>query len=335
MKLLLALFLLSQVTLCKANFDRIREETEAAIVGKAATAALKQDIDLVKDAIAKASPGSDGLWKPRWASSTNKNGDRQLKTSKKWEEIQLKKSKTSKNQNSQCEADLAAAKGQIEELSTPTLLGIQTATKCSVKRVGEGEYKLISNSVSKDTYIFSDRPSTIEYAVPTEQFIDDFDDIFDDGPPNTGLTFVNREVNGVVGPVVGPFVVIFEKAEMIGNVVTYDISQSASQGGVLSMEELDFGSDNSIEFQDCSYFIDNWFTSYLTCPLCKAAVPTLLTLGGEAACDVGCAGVLGLACAQIGSVICMVACLPVCTAAFGYGSTFLDVQAICAAGNLC
>lgn len=323
MKLFFALFLLSQVTLCKASFDKIREEAEAAIVGKAATAALKQDIDLVKDAIAKASPGSGGLWKPRCDSSTNKNGDRQLKTSKK--------SKSSKNQNSLCEADLAVAQGPIEELSAPTLLGIQTTYTCRVKKVREGEYKLISDTVSADTYIFSDRPSTLEFAVPTTDFIRDFDDIFDDSPPNTGLTFVQN------GEPVGPFVVIFDEAKIVGNEVTYDIRQSESQSGVYSMEDLPFESDNSVEFQDCSYFIDNWLTSYLTCPLCTVAVPALVTFGGEIACDVGCAGVLGAACSEIGGFICAVACLPICAAIFTAGGlgAGAGAPAICGAGGLC
>jgi hypothetical protein len=328
MKFLFALFLLSQVTLCKASFDKIREEAEAAIVGKAATAALKQDIDLVKDAIAKASPGSGGLWKPRWASSTNKNGDRQLKTSKKWEEVQLKKSKSSKNQNSQCEADLAVAQGQIEELSAPTLLGIQTTATCRVERAGKGSYKLISDTVSADTYIFSDRPSTIEYAVPTKDFIRDFDDIFDDSPPNTGLTFVQN------GEPVGPFVVIFDEAKIVGNEVTYDIRQSESQSGVYSMEEL-FDYDDSVEFQDCSYFIDNWLTTYLTCPLCTAAVPALATFVKGIDCGAECAGVLGEACSGIGGLICTVACPYICEAILSGIGAAASSNAICSVGGLC
>jgi len=320
MKFSFVLFLLSQVTFCDASFDKIREETEAAILGKAAVATLKQDIDLVRDALAEASPGSDG--RRIEASSANKNGDRKLK----------KKSKSSKTQNSQCKANLAAAQEQIMELSeppAPALLGIQTARYCRVERgTEEGQYKLISNTISEDTYIFSDRPDTIEFAVPTDEFIRDFDTIFEDVPPNVGLTFVTD------GEPVGPFVVIFEDAKINGNEVTYDIDQSENQRGVLSMESI-FGTNDYVDFDDCSYFIDNWVTSWITCPACKLALPVLLSYG-EYACFAECIPLFIGACIPIGGV-CAIACPFLCIALFAEIRDLTEdiYDSICESSPLC
>jgi len=332
MKFSFVLFLLSQVTFCDASFDKIREETEAAILGKAAAATLKKDIALVRDALAEASPGSDGrrieasILFPvnRVTTGANKNGDRKLKK---------KKPKFSKTQNSQCEANLAAAQEQILELSEPpkpALLGIQTARYCRIERAAKkGQYKLISNTVSEDTYIFSDRPDTIEYTVPTDEFIRDFDTIFEDVPPNVGLTFVTD------GEPVGPFVVIFEDAKIEGNEVTYDIDQSENQQGVLSMESI-FGTNDYVDFDDCSYFIDNWATDWITCPACKGALPTLLSTGGGLACNTACAAVLGTACVAVFGV-CAAACPFLCSALFGgIGVVTSDsFESICESSVLC
>jgi len=325
MKLSFALFFLSQVTLCKAGFDNIAEEAQAVYSVSQIARELNKDITVVKDALAKASakasPGSFG--RRIEASSAIKNFDRQLK--------KMKKSKSN-----QCKADLAAAQEQIEELSKPSqpsLLGIQTAPTCRVERgSGPGQYKLISNTLAKDTFIFSDRPDTIEVTFPTDEFISDFDDIFEEVPPNVGLTFVEN------GNTVGPFVVIFEDAKSNGNEVTYDITQSKNQAGVLSMETI-FGNNDSVDYVFCSYFIDNWFTRWITCPACRGVIPALIGLGSQPACDAGCAGILGAACFEIGGLPCILACIPLCAAIYGViitaGAGAVSSQVVCKGVRLC
>ena len=320
MKLLFSLFLLSQVKPSKANFSNILGEMQAA-------KEFHDDINTVKTAIEAASNRVNG--RRTETSIANPTNSRELKYSKK------KKGKKAKS--SFCDAKILEAEDQIDalkdkvaELTKPSYLGIQTAPTCRIERgQSPGKYKLISDAIVDDTFIFSDRPFTLEYSMKTEEFVADFDDIFKQGPPSTGLTFVSDS-----GEDVGPFVVIFDSASNNGGRITYDITQSENQNDVLSIEAIFDGSD-SVSYQYCSYFIDNWFTNlFSTCDACTSIIEGLGELGGTVGCTVACEG--GAAFLDeigVGEVI-QAACPEICALIYE-AQTTLTAEAVCENVDLC
>jgi len=75
-----------------------------------------------------------------------------------------------------CRAELAKHENEV------MYLAIQTASSCQVQRStdgdGEPSYKLVTDSISEDTYVFSDRPYRIEDTVSTADYSAAWSDIF-------------------------------------------------------------------------------------------------------------------------------------------------------------
>jgi hypothetical protein len=204
-----------------------------------------------------------------------------------------KSSKNSKSSKKSLEADIKKLEQELKECNAaanqPSLLAVQTATTCEITRSissGNTSYKLITDSISEDTYVFADRPSTYETVIKTTDFVGNFSDIFGDSPPNTALTLLSDDGSQFETPLV----VVFESAMEEGNgQVSYDIEQSVTQNLVFPIDSLfDDATSDSVSFEKCSYFIDNWFSSYITCPICGAVVGILLGEGIGLGCDALC-----------------------------------------------
>jgi hypothetical protein len=89
----------------------------------------------------------------------------------------------------------------------------------------------------------------------------------------------------------------------------------------------------------CSFYDIPCFLKEAECSVCKAAIPTLLGLGSEAACDVG--GCV-LAVEEVGGgpedpVVIAVefACPAICAAAYGKKAAGMSASAICKAAKMC
>jgi len=320
MKLLFSLFLLSQVKPSKANFSNILGEMQAA-------KEFHDDINTVKTAIEAASNRVNG--RRTETSIANPTNSRELKKGKK------AKSSFCDAKISEAEDQIDALKDEVAELTKPNYLGIQTAPTCRIERESAGKYKLIAESTAEDDafIVFSDRPLTLEYSITTEDFVANFDEIFGQDFPNTGLTFVDES-----GETVGPFVVIFGSASVDGEEIIYDITQSETQSDVLSIEDIFDGSEDTVSYKDCSYFIDNWFTGFFTCDPCKAVVAALGGLAGITECDVACiAAAIPEDEIGVGEAI-QAACPEICAlrygAAIGAG-TALTAEVICQKSDLC
>jgi len=162
----------------------------------------------------------------------------------------IKMSKKTKKERISEKLDACEAK-----LKRPSYLAIQTADTCEIKRTRSNDkttYKLISDTFADGTYLFTNRPYTEEGVAQTTEFVARFDKLFASSPPNVGLTFTSEDVTQEIGPLV----VIFETPDIDGDgCLTYDIKQSLTQKGVLSIESL-FGDSDSVSFENCSYFID-------------------------------------------------------------------------------
>lgn len=181
-------------------------------------------------------------------------------------------------------------------------LAIQTAKSCAIVRstecgtgVGSCTYKLISNTVNEDTFLFADRPSMLEMVIPTTDFVENFDGLVMDGdgvPPNVGLTMLSPDESQPPTTVV----VVFENAKIVDGSVVYDISQSESQSRVATIDSLFDGPDSdTVPFESCSYFIDSFLPRFLTCGLCTTSVGLLANFGSVVACDAGCVATVELA----------------------------------------
>lgn len=262
---------------------------------------------------------------------TSDNYSRQTRTLKK-------SSKTSKNTKKALQDYIKVLEKEIDECENkvdPSNLVIQTATTCEIARStsnGKTSYQLITDTIAEDTYIFTDRPVTHEATIKTTQFVADFAEIFISSPPNAGLTLLSDDGSNFVGPVV----VIFESAKNEANDrVVYDIEQSVSQNTVFPIESFfDGKTSDSVSFQKCSYFIDNWFSSWFTCPICEAAVETLAEIGSEAGCIAACitaVEIIGLGPEDPFADLVAAACPAICIeAAAGASSTLA-----CNAAKMC
>jgi len=321
MKLSFGLFLLS-ANFCTAEPERDYGHSFGNIKKQLIqTKDFLENLSVVKNAIQVSSNNDDDNKSRRMKTKAGKSGKKDKKTQRLEEKLDT------------CEAENA-------ELKQPSLLGIQTADSCQIKRTitgGMTSYQLVSDTVSDDTYLFADRPSVFEAKIPTLQFIDGFDEIFGDSPPNTGLTLTSKDS----GEDIGPFVVSFEDANLDNSgVLTYDIRQSPNQKDVLSIETVFVGTDSdSVTFDNCSYFIDNWLKRWTTCPICRTAVALLENTGSAVTCYVACIGIVEAAgggpedpVADIVVTSCPILCDAVFSVATG---DIINATNICESASLC
>lgn len=142
-----------------------------------------------------------------------------------------------------------------------SLLYVQTAISVTAKKHGnkEGRYEVITNSISPETVVFSDRPLRVADAEPTKDFFDAFDARFTEetgGKPNAAITCTAVKDNGeevFAGPIVATIVTATYSKNGDGTYTCkYGISQSPEQAEYLGIEDVPVN-----VFRDCSFFIDS------------------------------------------------------------------------------
>ena len=134
--------------------------------------------------------------------------------------------------------------------TAPEWLFVQMADECTLLKE-EGTYLLESSKFHSDTEWFTDRPFTYEKTQSTEEWFDNFDELFDDekGMPNAALTIVDDDTSKDV--VVSVFAEAYKKGDGYG----YKLEQSNEQASIMSLDDLLDGKD-SVTFDHCSMFID-------------------------------------------------------------------------------
>lgn len=174
-----------------------------------------------------------------------------------------------KKELQQCRMDLKKCQ---DERDTPSMLAVQMGNECILKRHhGQSsglfndhdgyEYELFVKNMNDDTFIFSDRPSTVESVESTMKFIDGFDVTFKDGPPNAAVTFTKSSVDDKTDtPLVSVFLEAAYDQDTPPLSVTYRLHQGQSQARVVSLESYFTDGQDEATFDDCSIFIDGfWF----------------------------------------------------------------------------
>ena len=133
--------------------------------------------------------------------------------------------------------------------TAPEWLFVQMADECTLLKE-EGTYLLESSKFHGDTELFTDRPFQYEKTQSTDEWFDNFDELFDDekGMPNAALTIVDDTSKGVV-------VSVFAEAYTKGDGYGYKLEQSNEQASIMSLDDLMDGND-SVTFDHCSMFID-------------------------------------------------------------------------------
>jgi len=190
------------------------------------------------------------------------------------------KSKKARMKLQQCLADLKEC--QDEEHDETSMLAVQMGNKCSLKRHhgpssglfkddGGYEYELFIENMNDNTFLFSDRPYTVENVESTKVFIDKFDDTFKDDRPNAAVTFTKSAIDDVTDtPLVSVFLEAAYEQDTPPLSVTYRLHQSSSQASVVSLESYFTDDQDETMFDDCSIFID----SLLDVPDCPLSCQT-------------------------------------------------------------
>ena len=130
----------------------------------------------------------------------------------------------------------------------PGYLFVQPGIECRITDRGATGRYLLSATVGNATIAFTERPDRLAGTIATQQFVDQFKDIFATSNPNAAVTFTtmaSADNNK-------PLIVELSKPRMNGNIIEYPITQSISQGEVVSMNQFLGMSDVS-----CSIFIDS------------------------------------------------------------------------------
>jgi len=153
-----------------------------------------------------------------------------------------------------------------KEAAQPTFLFTQMADMCKLKRKtdskGERYYEWSSKDMDDDTYLFSDRPYRIAETMTTEDFFDEFDNMFtkdNGGKPNGAITFRHKNTDKFEGPLISVFVEAAYKTD--GGKFVYKLRQSNDQETVNALDDF-FGSNKDdhgdvAEYFMCSLFIDS------------------------------------------------------------------------------
>ena len=136
---------------------------------------------------------------------------------------------------------------------------------CKLKRKersdGKSYYEWSSKDMDDETYVFSDRPYRIAYSMPTEEFFENFDDMFSKetgGKPNGAMTLRHKDTHEFEGPLIAVYVdAAYKKSS--GKFV-YELSQSKDQEEVNALDEFFEDGDVVVEYESCSLFIDSPFS---------------------------------------------------------------------------
>ena len=136
------------------------------------------------------------------------------------------------------------------------------ADMCTLYRDEDGLYHLESSNFHKDTEWFSNRPMQLEKTEATFDWFINFNEMFDDGNgmPNAALTIVDDDMSKDI--VVSVFAEGYVKeGEGDDDVVTtygYKLEQSTEQESVMALESLMEDGEDSVTFDHCSMFIDDF-----------------------------------------------------------------------------
>lgn len=181
------------------------------------------------------------------------------------------KSRKAKKELQQCLMDLKECQNERDE---PSMLAVQMGNKCGIRRHHSGgsglftghdyNYELFIDNMNDDTFLFTNRPYQIESVESTTKFIENFDVMFKDGPPNAAVTFTKDSTNNdmIDAPLVSVFLeAAYEQHTPLS--VTYKLSQSPSQASIGSLESFFTDGTEVVDgqevalFDDCSIFIDD------------------------------------------------------------------------------
>ena len=180
-----------------------------------------------------------------------------------------------KTKNSQQNPESTPAPTPAPTPTPPGNLGVQTGRDCSIEiqAQGSGNYTLRA-TVGNVTVLFAERPVRMAGTVATSDFVARFDELFASSNPNAALTFTgdDRKVrrNNILGEFSepepdatgnnhnnnnGPLIVVLSQPRMVGSsstIIEYNMTQSASQGEVASIDQF-LGTSSA----SCSIFIDS------------------------------------------------------------------------------
>ena len=129
-------------------------------------------------------------------------------------------------------------------------LVVQTGRDCSMAPQATGSYTFTA-TLGNATVLFSERPVRMAQTIPTPVFVEQFHNLFATSNPNAAVTFSGENV--------GPVIVVLSRPRLVGDdrIIEYTLTQSASQGAVVSIENfLDMSGSVS-----CSIFIDGFIES--------------------------------------------------------------------------
>ena len=162
-------------------------------------------------------------------------------------------------------ADVAASR-HLQD-ADPSYLIVQMADKCTFQTTDKGNLVLKSRNFHGDTVVFSDRPFTYEYEIPTESFFENFDDTFNDdngGKPNAAITLVQNDESKDV--VVSVFVkaVVKHREDPDGPMYVYKLEQADDQASVMPLSNIMAGKDK-MTYDHCSIFVDNVICPPVVC----------------------------------------------------------------------
>ena len=134
-------------------------------------------------------------------------------------------------------------------------LVVQTGRGCSIEQQAQanGNYTLRA-TIGNETVLFSERPVRTAGTIATQEFVNRFEKLFATSNPNTAITFTGDNNNNNTGPLI----VVLSRPKIAGtssdggsNIVEYTMTQSASQGAVISIEQFLKMSGSCSIFIDC------------------------------------------------------------------------------------
>ena len=139
---------------------------------------------------------------------------------------------------------------------TPTRdLLVQVGRDCSITtHAASGDYRLRA-TIGNETVVFSERPVRTAGTIATQNFVEQFDKLFETSAPNAAVTFARdtEQEQHAAADSTGPLIVVLSRPSMIGSsIIEYTLTQSKSQGAVVSITQFIDTSGGS-----CSIFIDS------------------------------------------------------------------------------
>lgn len=165
------------------------------------------------------------------------------------------------------------------------LLFVQMASGCDLElvEVGEKAQLLLRTKSIGSTFAFTDIPFRNEFSFPTTTFVNDFKGAFPN-PPNGAITFVSEDDDQFEGPLVA----IMDNPSLTADGgVTYELTQSKDQNGVLSAMEFFKPGQTVVKFKDCSLFIDDSCNAACTATEIAAQAVCVAIIIDEPECSIG------------------------------------------------